>query len=72
MSISDWEYISPPCLVCGKTTRVMLDYVQFQAWRRGTLIQNAFPEMSKEEREVLITGTHGECWKRMFTSKKRR
>jgi hypothetical protein len=32
----------------------------------GQLAQNAFPHMSDGEREMLITGTHPECWEKLF------
>ena len=30
------------------------------------LIQDAFPELSKEDRERLITGICPKCWKELF------
>ena len=36
------------------------------AWENGELIQNAMPYLSADEREVLISGTCGPCFDRMF------
>jgi len=38
----------------------------FEDWRQGELVQFAFPYLSKEQRELLISGTCGECWKTLF------
>lgn len=32
----------------------------------GELIQDILPAMSLEQREMIITGTHPECWDAMF------
>jgi hypothetical protein len=40
---------------------------QINAWERGgSLIQNAFPNLSKAEREFLITGSVQEEWDAVF------
>jgi len=36
------------------------------AWKQGTLIQDAFPRLSPEEREFLKTGITSEEWDKMF------
>ena len=35
-------------------------------WRNGTLIQNAFPTLTAEQREFLKTGCHPTEWKTLF------
>jgi hypothetical protein len=32
----------------------------------GAMIQNAFPYLSADEREFLLTGTPGDVWDKMF------
>jgi hypothetical protein len=39
------------------------DYIK---WRGGTLIQNAFPYLTPNEREFLITGITPEEWAKEF------
>ncbi len=39
---------------------------QFAEWRSGTLIQDAFPDLTKAEREFLMTGTTQEEWDNAF------
>ena len=35
---------------------------QIDAWKNGTLIQNAFPHLSPDQREFLQTGMSPEEW----------
>ncbi len=35
-------------------------------YRQGALIQKAFPEMSSDDREFLMTGISPEKWDRLF------
>lgn len=51
-----------PCVVCNKSSEVELDREQYEQWQSGMHVQAAFPEMSAEDREILISGTHPECW----------
>jgi hypothetical protein len=34
----------------------------FHAWLGGTAIQDALPQFSASERELLLTGLHAECF----------
>jgi len=59
--------VTPNCPICGVATDVMVDFAMYKAWcNREILVQDAFPHMSKEEREVLMTGTHPDCWNIMW------
>jgi hypothetical protein len=35
-------------------------------WRGGALIQDALPELDADQRELLVSGIHPECWAKMF------
>lgn len=61
------ERITPMCMGCGKNSIIRAHWFQFVAWERGMLIQDAFPELNPAERELLKTGTHPECWDKMFS-----
>jgi hypothetical protein len=37
-----------------------------QRWVNGELIQNCFPYLSADEREILMTGIDSEAWDEMF------
>ncbi len=52
----------PECLHCGKSAEVELDASAVERWQRGAYIQDVFPDMSPDERELLISGTHPKCW----------
>ena len=65
MSSKSMVRVTPPCLVCGKRSQLTVESEAFYQWRNGTLIQDAFPELSFNERELLMTGTHSLCWKRL-------
>ena len=54
------------CTVCGKYEVWILDRAAVESWQAGEYIQNAFPEMSMQDREILITGTHPACWDKLF------
>ena len=54
------------CRVCGEYEVWSLDRAALERWQAGEYIQNAFPEMSMEDREILITGTHPACWDKLF------
>lgn len=59
--------ITPPCMVCGKTSEMEVDSLALHRWQtQGWLIQTAFPDMPAPEREQLKTGTHEMCWNQMF------
>jgi hypothetical protein len=56
----------PECMMCGKSAELEVDDAALAAWRRDTHIQDAFPDMTPDERELLITGTHPKCWDAMM------
>lgn len=55
-----------PCMLCGKTSVVEVDPDRYARWLGGTFIQDVWPEWTPEQRELLITGTHPECWDANF------
>ena len=57
-----------PCVVCGVATYVMVPSDRFAAYGRGAHVQDLWPEATKDERELVVTGTHPECWAATFGS----
>lgn len=54
------------CPLCGKSWIVPdVDLDGYLAWRDGALIQQALPDMSPRQRELLISGTCDDCWNDM-------
>ena len=58
--------VSCKCPLCKKVNEVELDESAWWHWQMGMHIQNAAPELSAEEREMLISGTCPNCWNKMF------
>jgi hypothetical protein len=60
------------CAQCGEKGVITMPRTNWDIgiaiYENGELIQNAFPFLSPEEREMLITGTHPECWTAMFNT----
>lgn len=57
---------TPICFHCKELGQVLVDADGYRKWSAGYLIQDAFPGLSLEVREQLISGTHPECWNKMM------
>ena len=56
-----------PCVACGipaDPARVPTD--RYLAWQAGAKIQQIFPAVPADEREVMISGTHPACFDAMW------
>jgi hypothetical protein len=60
------EVLCRPCTVCGERSVVSMDESAHRRWVDGAPLQEVCPEMSTDERELLISGTHGPCWDSLF------
>jgi hypothetical protein len=55
------------CPMCGTGGAVVVDEQAYVAWRdNGVLMQDAMPDLTVDERELLISGTHAHCWEKMW------
>lgn len=55
------------CMHCDGVTFYKITKEQYQGWvENRKFIQELFPEIGKEDREQMISGTHPECWIEMF------
>jgi len=54
------------CPFCGKNHEVEVNEDDYWAWDDGELAQIAFPYLSAQEREYLISGICEVCWDEMF------
>jgi hypothetical protein len=54
------------CIHCGEDNQIILDAVALANWRNRELIQNVFPNLNYQQRELIQTGIHPECWDEMF------
>jgi len=55
-----------PCIVCSNKTCIDVPAQGIFWYNQGKLIQECFPELPKEDRELLITGTHDECFNSLY------
>lgn len=57
---------SPVCVVCGHHSLFLLSDEERAALNSGKLMQDALPDWTADERELMISGTHAFCWNRTF------
>lgn len=59
---------TPVCPECGKYSVLDgIDALGMFEWQAlGKEIQRALPDLTDDEREMLISGIHPECWDIMF------
>jgi hypothetical protein len=57
---------TPPCFHCNSVSEIEVDDQAYNNWKAGQLIQNAFPNFTLQERELLKTGIHPDCWDILF------
>lgn len=57
----------PQCVHCRKFRPVLLEGNAYYAYfMRGASLDQAFPYLNADQREILISGTHPECWNAIF------
>jgi hypothetical protein len=55
--------ITPECPLCFEGGTITVNADQWQKYANGSaLVQDAFPDMTPDDREMLISGTHASCW----------
>ena len=54
------------CPFCGRGNEIEVNENDYDDWKDGANIQVVFPYLSKNEREMLISGICPTCWKKMF------
>lgn len=56
------------CFHCGQSNIIICDKPALLSWQnRQTLIQDSFPDLHADERELIMTGIHPACWSKMFS-----
>ena len=58
--------LTTTCPFCGQTHEVLVYEDDFFAWQGGKCAQDAFPYLSADDREMLISGICPKCWDSMF------
>jgi hypothetical protein len=55
------------CRICNNPKEIPdVPVAGLKAWEDGELIQDALPNLTADQRELLISGTCDDCWKTMF------
>ena len=58
--------IEKTCCVCHKPARVEVEEDAWDEYIHGKKAQDAFPDLPPDQREIIISGTHPECWNKLF------
>lgn len=54
------------CPHCHKLQTIEVNEIQYNDWLAGKNIQRAFPDLSADQREILMSGICPECWEEIF------
>ena len=54
------------CRICSQQQEVIAPVAGLMAWEEGAFIQDAMPELSAGDREMLISQTCDDCWHMTF------
>lgn len=54
------------CPICGHENEIQVYPEDYLKWQAGALVQDAFPYLSADDREMLISGICPNCWDKMF------
>lgn len=59
--------LPPRCSECNRQEAVEIPGdVWYKYGVQGLHVQDAWPSSTPDQREMLLTGTHPECWDRMW------
>lgn len=54
------------CVLCNNTAQVLIPAQGLWDWEHGASVQVAFPELSAADREVVLSGSHSDCFDAAF------
>lgn len=54
------------CILCGNPSEVDVPAQGLWDWEHGTSVQKAFPGLSAAEREMVLNGSHDDCFNEAF------
>lgn len=60
------KIVKQTCLMCNRTYEIEMDVDAYKKWIAGSNIQDVAPELSIDERELLISGVCGNCFDELF------
>lgn len=57
------------CRHCRESYIVPISEQEYLNWiKKGTFVQDEFPKLDSNERELLISQTCGNCWNKIFNT----
>jgi len=63
----DTCFTNTVCYHCGERNLLKVARIPFLRWyQQELLIQEAFPRLTADQRELIQSGTHSKCWNEMF------
>jgi hypothetical protein len=54
------------CPICKKGISVEVEDKGLEKYKKGAYVQDAFPNMSVNDRELIISGMCSQCWDEMI------
>lgn len=60
------NHVGVHCTHCGKVVEVPITEEELLSWDGHNHIQEQFPQVAPELREMLISGICPECWNEIF------
>ena len=54
------------CPICHQLQTIEVENNQYNRWMAGENIQIAFPNLTPNQREILISGICPKCWDNIF------
>jgi hypothetical protein len=66
MSRANVAIITGTCPSCKKEWKLEVSLAGIKKWGNGACIQDALPELTPAERELLMTGICDPCYQKMF------
>lgn len=54
------------CSMCKQRKDITISAEAYRRWQKGELIQRVMPELSADDRELLISGICGPCFDKLF------
>lgn len=55
------------CRECKTVHSIQVDDAAYKKWQYGAFVQDAFPDMPADQREMLISNTCGKCFDKLFS-----
>jgi predicted PurR-regulated permease PerM len=63
---SEHCYVVGSCMECNEVQRIKVSFLALRARQGGAKVQNAFPDLSVDQREFLISQICGRCFDKFF------